>query len=72
MGKNLYLSNRQPSEVRCVYYEEPPTSLSMLLGAESGVGPAAKLDLAQLLDLTAPRPLYLNPAWLPSTLRQLR
>jgi hypothetical protein len=26
----------------------------------------------RVLELSAPRALYLNPAWLPSTLRQMR
>jgi protease-4 len=66
------LANQSTSNLRCIYYEAPPTSLGMLLGADSQTPPAAQLDLARVLELSAPRLLYLNPAWLPSTLRQMR
>jgi protease-4 len=63
------LAGREPGSLRCVDYDEPPTSLGMLLGAESPVRPSSqgKLDLAAVLDLTAPRAYYLC-TWLPAVL----
>lgn len=61
------LAGREPSTLRCVHYEEPPSSLSMLLGAKSGVAPSGKIDLSAVLDLTAPRAYYLC-TWLPAIL----
>jgi len=65
------LAGREPSTLRCVYYEEPPSSLKMLLGVDSGVAPAGKIDLAAILDLTAPRAYYLC-TWLPAVLSSSR
>jgi protease IV len=65
------LAGREPSSFRCVYYEEPPSSLKMLLGAKSGVLPSGKIDLASVLDLTAPRAYYLC-TWLPAILSNSR
>jgi protease-4 len=61
------LAGRKPSTLRCVHYEEPPSSLKMLLGAGSGVLPSGKIDLSAILDLTAPRAYYLC-TWLPAIL----
>jgi protease-4 len=65
------LTGRDPSALRCVQYEEPPTPIEMLLGAESGIGPTGKLDLSAMFDLTAPRAFYLC-SWLPSVLSNSR
>ncbi len=61
------LVGREPSTLRCVKYDEPPSSLKMLLGAESPLAPAGRTDLSALLGLTAPRAYYLC-TWLPSAL----
>jgi protease IV len=61
------LAGREPDTLRCVHYEEPPSSLKMLLGAKSGVLPSGKIDLASVLDLTAPRAYYIC-TWLPAIL----
>ena len=61
------LAGREPSTLRCVHYEEPPSSLKMLLGAKSDVLPSSKIDLSAVLDLTAPRAYYLC-TWLPAVL----
>jgi protease-4 len=65
------LAGRDPSALRCVQYEEPPGVIQMLIGAESGMRPAGKLDLSAMLDLTAPRAFYLC-SWLPSILSNSR
>ncbi len=65
------LAGRKPSTLRCVQYEEPASSLSMLLGAKSGVLPSGKIDLSAILDLTAPRAYYLC-TWLPAILSNSR
>jgi protease-4 len=53
--------------VRCVKYEQPPTSLTSLLSAKSSPPSLPGADLRSLLDLTAPRAYYLC-TWLPSIL----
>ena len=65
------LANRDPKAVRCVKYDEPPTTISTLLGAKSPLAPAASFDLAALLDLASPRAYYLC-TWLPSLLSNAR
>jgi protease IV len=65
------LAGREPSSFRCIHYEEPPSSLKMLLGAKSGVLPSGKIDFASVLDLTAPRAYYLC-TWLPAVLSNSR
>jgi len=65
------LAGRETSTLRCVQYDEPPSSLKMLLGAKSGVLPSGKSDLSAILDLTAPRAYYLC-TWLPAVLGNSR
>ena len=68
------LAGVDPDDVRCVKYDQPPMSISALLGAKSaliGSGKAAGLDLATLLDLAAPRAYYLC-TWLPAVLMNRR
>ena len=60
--------SREPTTLRCVKYDEPPTSLSTLLGAEQPAGRRRRSSTwPALLDLTAPRAYYLC-TWLPSLL----
>jgi len=61
------LANRDPDEVRCVKYEEPPVSLGSLLSSKSSPPTVLGADLRSILDLTAPRAYYLC-TWLPSIL----
>jgi protease-4 len=65
------LAGREPKSLRCIHYEEPPSSLKMLLGAKTGVLPSGKVDLASILDLTAPRAYYIC-TWLPAVLSNSR
>ena len=66
------LAHRDVADVRCVKYDEPPSSLSMLLGANSPLGrPQSGLSLQGLLELTAPRAYYLC-TWLPALLGNTR
>jgi protease-4 len=65
------LAGRDLTAVRCVQYEEPPTTLGMLMGVQSPLKPAARLDLPTLLDLAAPRAYYLC-TWLPAVLTNSR
>ncbi|MBX3432006.1 MAG: signal peptide peptidase SppA [Pirellulales bacterium] len=66
------LADRDVKSVRAIKYDQPPTTLSSLLSADGGsLRPAARFDLAQLLDLTAPRAFYLC-TWLPSLLGEGR
>lgn len=64
------LAGERPENVRCVKYVKPPGALDVFLGtsAKSLVDGRASLDLATLLDLTAPRAYYLC-SWLPSVVR---
>jgi len=61
------LANRDPSEVRCIKYDEPPVSLGSLLSSKSSQPAILGSDLRNLLNLTAPRAYYLC-TWLPSIL----
>ena len=65
------LANVDMKSVRCIKYEEPPTSLGMLLGAKSPLPSGGRIDLASLLDLTAPRAYYIC-TWLPALLGNSR
>lgn len=64
------LAKVEVDQVRCVEYESPPTLLSTL-GADSGVRPAAQVDLSALARLATPRAYYLWEA-LPALLSQPR
>jgi len=61
------LANLDPSDVRCVRYDEPPVTLGNLLTSKSSQSALLGNDLRSLLDLTAPRAYYLC-TWLPSIL----
>lgn len=66
------LAGKDKETVRCVEYETPPTALGALLGADSQLLPQrGSLDLAGVLDLTAPRAYYLC-TWLPAILSNSR
>jgi protease-4 len=68
IARAVKLAGGDEKSMRCVNYEEPPGALKMILGADAPVQPAAaKLDLAAVLDLTAPRAYYLC-TWLPAVL----
>ena len=61
------LAGKDPSNLRCVRYEEPPPTLATLLSAKSTTPSLLSTDLQGFLDLTAPRAYYLC-TWLPSIL----
>jgi protease IV len=58
------LASLDKTNVRVVKYKQPLGALSELLGASSQQS-SARIDVAQLLDLTAPRAYFLC-TWLPS------
>ncbi|NIP87057.1 MAG: hypothetical protein GTO03_16440, partial [Planctomycetales bacterium] len=58
------LAGLDAEKVRVVKYEKPPSLLNIALGGESQAG-VGGLDLATLLDLTAPRAYYLS-TWIPA------
>lgn len=61
------LADKDPKKVRCVKYEEPAPTLGSILSSKAPAKGMLDLDLATLLDLTAPRAYYLC-TWLPSVL----
>ncbi|MCH2113510.1 MAG: signal peptide peptidase SppA [Pirellulales bacterium] len=61
------LAGHDPKQLRCVKYDEPPTSLSALLGSRSQGAGVLGANLSTWLNLTAPRAYYLC-TWLPSIL----
>jgi protease-4 len=65
------LAGRDAAAVRCVKYDEPPTTLKTLLGADSPLAPSGRSDLKTLLELTAPRAYFLCTV-LPSLLGNSR
>lgn len=66
------LAGKETTNVRCVEYDKPPSPLTALLGADSQLLPQrSSLDLAGVLDLTAPRAYYLC-TWLPAILSNTR
>jgi len=62
------LANRDPDDLRCVKYEQPPASISSLLSSQSHQPGFLGSDLRGFLNLTAPRAYYLC-TWLPSILK---
>lgn len=71
IGRAAELAGQTADNVRCVKYEKPPTLLGELIGVESQAAAGGGLDLAALLDLTAPRAYYLW-TWLPAALSNSR
>lgn len=61
------LAERDPKDLRCIKYEEPPTTFSDLLSAQAPQSRVLPGDLRSLLNLTAPRAYYLC-TWLPTIL----
>ncbi len=63
------LAGYDKDEVRCVKYQRPPGALDLLLGTSAeSLLPSRGVDVAGLLDLTAPRAYYLS-TWLPAVLK---
>lgn len=64
IDRAVSLANLSKDNVRVVQYKQPLGALSELLGA-TGPQRSARVDVGQLLDLTAPRAYFLF-TWLPS------
>jgi protease IV len=68
IARSAELAGYTTEQVRCVKYEEPSSVLSAFMNGRSPLaGASASLDVAALLDLTAPRAYYLC-TFLPSVL----
>ncbi|MCI0333119.1 MAG: signal peptide peptidase SppA [Planctomycetes bacterium] len=65
------LLGQDTDDLRCVKYEEPPTLISSLVGAEAPLKPSGRVDLGALIDLTTPRAYYLW-SWLPAAMSNTR
>jgi protease-4 len=65
------LANKNADDLRCVKYEQPPSLIESLAGAESPLQPSSHLDLSALIDLTTPRAYYLW-SWLPAAMSNTR
>jgi protease-4 len=59
------LAGLDAKQARCVQYEEPPSLLSELAGAEAPIPLRRAADLSALLELMTPRAYYLW-TWLPA------
>jgi protease-4 len=70
VARAVELAGEHVDNVRCVKYVQPPGALDAILGtsAKALVESGRSLDVAKLLDLTAPRAYYLS-SWLPSVIR---
>jgi len=71
IGRATELAQLEPTEVRCVKYEEAPTLFGELMGAESVVPASGRIDLSALIDLMTPRAYYLWTS-LPALMRNSR
>jgi protease-4 len=71
IARAVELSGQSADNVRCVKYERSPTLVGELLGAEATARARGDVDLARLIDLTAPRAYYLW-TWLPTLMSNSR
>jgi protease-4 len=53
------LANVDPTDVRCVKYDRPPSLFGDVLGASAALSSSTSADLATLVDLSTPRAYYL-------------
>ncbi len=67
----LELTGETEESVRCVKYKAQPTLVDALVGANASSARRGGLDLASLIDLTAPRAYYLW-SWLPAAVSNSR
>jgi protease IV len=67
----LELTGESEDNVRCVKYERQPTLIDSLVGTSARATPRGNIDIAGLIDLTAPRAYYLW-SWLPAALSNSR
>lgn len=65
------LAGQSADDVRCVKYEEEPTLIGSLVGAEVRARARGSVDVSALIDLTAPRAYYLW-SWLPAAMSNSR
>ena len=61
------LVSKNTDDLRCVKYEQTPSLIETLAGAESPLQPSNRVDLGSLINLTTPRAYYLW-SWLPTAL----
>lgn len=65
------LAGQSAGDVRCVKYEEEPTLIGSLVGAEARARARCSVDVSALIDLTAPRAYYLW-SWVPAAMSNSR
>jgi protease-4 len=65
------LADKSTDDLRCVKYEQPPSLIETLAGAETPLQPRSRVDLGALIDLTTPRAYYLW-SWLPAAMANTR
>ncbi len=65
------LAGQSADDVRCVKYEDQPTLIGSLVGAEARARARGSVDLSALIDLTVPRAYYLW-SWLPAAMSNSR
>jgi protease-4 len=65
------ITGKSTDELRCVKYEQPPSLLQTLAGAETPLHSRGSFDLGALIDLTTPRAYYLW-SWLPAAMSNTR
>jgi protease-4 len=65
------LASKNTDDLRCVKYEQTPSLIETLAGADSPLQPSSRVDLGSLINLTTPRAYYLW-SWLPAALSNTR
>jgi protease-4 len=65
------IAGKSVDDLRCVKYEQPPSLIETLAGADSPLQPRSRVDLSALIDLTTPRAYYLW-SWLPAAMSNSR
>ncbi len=67
IARTAELAGYSTDNLRCVRYEQPPSLMQMLAGANASLRPSTQLDVRALIDLTTPRAYYLW-SWLPAAM----
>jgi protease-4 len=71
VARAVQLAKLDPKQVRCVQYEQAPSLLGELAGANAPVSPRGRMDLRGVVDLLTPRAYYLW-SWLPAAMTSSR